>query len=265
LYTVVVAASYVVLIAAPDVLPAFKTRAAVADAEVLGFSDADVLRALEAITARKPRLVALERLFAATPRGAALINRIKADPSLAQTELRVLAHDSDYSRVLPRGTGPGGGSPTQTRAGGGEREPVVGAAAPSGPATSVDEEPRAKTEPAAAAATLEPQPLDQRGTRRAARFRMAHKVETLIDGNPATLLDLSSVGAQVISPTILRPNQRVRMALSDEAGMIRFNATIAWASFEIPPQIGPQYRAGIEFVDADGTTLDAFCSRHRKV
>jgi hypothetical protein len=83
-------------------LSQFTQRAALPDADVLGFADTDVLRALEAITARKPRLVALERLFAATPRGAALINRIKADPSLTQTEIKVLSHDSDYSRVLPR-------------------------------------------------------------------------------------------------------------------------------------------------------------------
>ena len=32
---------------------------------------------------------------------------------------------------------------------------------------------------------------------------------------------------------------------------MRFNAIVAWASFEIPPKIGPRYRAGIEFIDAD--------------
>ena len=90
------------LIAPTNLLSQFTQRAALPDADVLGFADTDVLRALEAITARKPRLVALERLFAATPRGAALINRIKADPSLMQTEIKVLSHDSDYSRVLPR-------------------------------------------------------------------------------------------------------------------------------------------------------------------
>jgi len=257
-----VTVSFVVLIAAPDLLPAFKQRAAVADAEVLGFSDTDVLRALEAITARKPRLIALERLFAATPRGAALINRIKADPSLVQTEIRVLAHDSDYSRVLPRGGAAAGAPAPQPRATGRAPAPAASSPAPAGPASSVIDAPHGRTEPSPAA-TLEPPPLDQKGTRRAPRFTMAPKVEILIDGNPATLLDLSTVGAQVISPTILRPNQRVRMTLPDEAGLIRFNATIAWASFEIPPQIGPQYRAGIDFVDADTPTVDAFCGRHK--
>jgi len=80
-----VSPSCAVLIAPTNLLSQFTQRAALPDADVLGFADTDVLRALEAITARKPRLVALERLFAATPRGAALINRIKADPSLMQT------------------------------------------------------------------------------------------------------------------------------------------------------------------------------------
>src|ERR1044071_7866407 len=41
-------------------------------------------------------------MFAVTPRGAALINRIKADPTLRDAEIRVMAHDGDYTRVVPR-------------------------------------------------------------------------------------------------------------------------------------------------------------------
>jgi hypothetical protein len=248
-------------------LSQFTQRAALPDADVLGFADTDVLRALEAITARKPRVVALERLFAATPRGAALINRIKADPSLMQTEIKVLSHDSDYSRVLPRI--PAGAMPSAPTG-----EPDV--------AEVVDRSPQMAgapgvtvAEPESVAAPVEAPtapsfveapwrgPLDQRGTRRAPRYQMARKLEVLVDGNPATLLDLSTCGAQVISPTILRPNQRVRMALTDDGGVLRFNATIAWAAFEIPPQIGPQYRAGIDFVDAEPSAIDTFCARHR--
>src|SRR5262245_4483955 len=70
--------------------------------EVLAFSDGEALRALDAITKRRPKVVALERLFAITPRGAALINRIKADPALRLSEIRVLEHNSDYQRVIPR-------------------------------------------------------------------------------------------------------------------------------------------------------------------
>ena len=263
------APSCAVLIAAPDLLPAFKQRAAITDGDVLGFADTDVLRALEAITARKPRMVALERLFAATPRGTALINRIKADPSLVQTEIRVLAHDGDYSRVLPR-TGTGSAPAPPGRTSGSAAPDAVEHRTPSPPASALTPD---KSEPPSPAATLEPHPnraidpvqipLDQEGTRRAPRFTMADKVDVLIDGNPATLLDLSTSGAQVISPTILKPNQRVRMALPEDAGMLRFNATIMWASFELPPGVGPHYRAGIDFVDADAALVDAFCVRHR--
>ena len=36
-----------------------------------------------------------------------------------------------------------------------------------------------------------------------------------VDGNPAALIDLSTVGAQVVSATVLKPNQRVRVIMGD--------------------------------------------------
>jgi hypothetical protein len=231
---------------------AFRQRAGAMDGDVLVFSDGEALRALEAITTRRPRLVALERLFAATPRGAALINRIKADPALTSTEIRVLAHDSDYSRVLPRSQGAAAGI-SQAAADPASHAPPLQPAVSTHPAGVAAE--------AAPVTTIDPPPLDEAGTRVAPRYR-TQKIEVLIDGNPATLVDLSVTGAQVVSVTILKPNQRVRMAFADAQGMVRFNAAIAWATFEIPPKIGPQYRAGIEFVDADPAAIDAFCSRH---
>lgn len=221
-----------VLIAAADLLPGLKQRAGDPGSELLAFSDTEALRALDTITKRRPRVIALERLFAATSRGAALISRIKADPSLSESEIRVISLEGDDARVLPRTA-------------------EATAAASAGAA------------PAATATTAAAPPLDWRGTRRAQRFAIAGKVDVLVDGNPATLVDLSTIGAQVVSGTILKPNQRVRIALPDEQGIIRFNATIAWASFEIPPKTAPRYRAGLAFVDADANTLAAFCSRHK--
>ncbi len=44
----------------------------------------------------------------------------------------------------------------------------------------------------------EPKPaLDQKGTRRAPRVRIKDGVEVAVDGNPASLIDLSTVGAQL--------------------------------------------------------------------
>jgi len=204
-----------VLIGASDLLPTLKVRAASDDREVLTFTDLEALGALQAITKRRPQVVALERLFAMTSRGAALINRIKADPALRESEIRVIAHNSDYSRIVPRAS----------RAG--------------------------------------PPALDQRGTRRALRFKIAGDVEALLDGKGATIMDLSAVGAQVVTPNVLKPNQRAQMVLKDEDADIRFSTSVVWTSFEIPPNSGPRYRAGLNFDDADAVLVAAFCERHR--
>jgi len=236
-----------VLIGGADVLPALRDRASELDGELLAFTDADALIALEVITKRKPRVVALERVFAATPRGTALINRIKADPTLEHAEIRVIAHDSDYTRVLPRG----GAQP------GAQSANAAPAAAPAAPGPGSTAVPYRTT-------LASPTPLDQRGTRRAPRHRIRGQVEVLIDGNVAALVDLSTIGAQVLSPTILKPNQRVRMALADDLGNVRFNAAVVWASFEIPADATPRFRAGLSFVDADAPAVDAFCMRHHQ-
>ena len=185
--------------------------------ELLDFSHLDALTALQTITQRKPQVVALERLFAMTSRGAALINRIKADPSLRNTEIRVLAHDSDYSRVVPRHTAPAIADPS----------------------------------------------LDQRGTRRAPRFQMAGRVEVMIDGRTSVLVDLSTVGGQVQCPMALRPNQEVAIAWPGDGGSVQFHAKVAWTSFDMKGEGGLQYRAGIDFVDADPSGVSAFLQHHK--
>ncbi len=177
------------------------------------FEDTDALGALDAITEERPDVVLIELGFADTPRGAALIKRIKADPTLAVCDLRVVAHDG--------------------------RD--LGQAATSSP-------------PAAS--------LDQRGTRRAPRALMPDGIHVQIDGNAATLINLSLVGAQVLSPTSLRPNQRVRFTLPDQTQPTRCRAAVAWAAFEIP-QGRALYRAGIEFVDADQALVARFIQANK--
>ena len=90
-----------ILIAAPELIPALRERVG-ENEDVLTFADSELLRALETITAQRPPVLALERLFAASPRGAALIARVKADPSLDSVQIRILSHDSKYARVSPR-------------------------------------------------------------------------------------------------------------------------------------------------------------------
>lgn len=203
------------MVAASDLLPGLKARAAAGGGELLMFTDAEALSALQTIVKRRPQVVALERMFAVTPRGAALINRIKADPSLRQAEIRVMAHNSDYTRIVPRAPPPG---------------------APA---------------------------LDQRGTRRAPRFKTAEHTVVTLDGKSGTVIDLSTVGAQVVAPGGLKPNQRVAVALIDETTKVKFNGSVAWTSFEMSPNGAPRYRAGINFEDADAAAVDAFINRHK--
>jgi hypothetical protein len=88
-------------------------------------------------------------------------------------------------------------------------------------------------------------------------------VEVAIDGNAAALIDLSVIGAQVVSQTILKPNQRVRVSIGDGTKPLRFGAAVAWASFELA-KTGPRYRAGIEFVDADADAVGRFCELKKR-
>ena len=145
-------ASCTVLIAASDLIDAL-TASASAHGEVLAFADSDALRALDAITTRRPRVITLDHEFAATARGAALISRVQADPSLKHSEIRVVSeHGETVASNVP------GQAPAS---------------------------------------------LDQSGTRRAARYRIPGAVEVMVDGSASVLIDLSSVGAQVVHPRVL--------------------------------------------------------------
>ena len=92
-------ASRVVMISAPQRLAGLKARTGNPE-NVLTFTDTDALAALAVITQHKPSLVVLDRLFAVTPRGAALVHRIRTDPALVTSEIRILAHDGEYARVI---------------------------------------------------------------------------------------------------------------------------------------------------------------------
>lgn len=101
-------------------------------------------------------------------------------------------------------------------------------------------------------------------TRRAPRFPVASPTEALVDGNVTSLVNLSVIGLQVISDPVLRPHQRVTIALPDlDQRILRFHAQVAWSVYEKPHGMpNPHYRAGVEFSDATAKALEDYCSRH---
>ena len=209
-----------VLIAAPEDLTALTARPDLGDA--IAFADVDVLQALEAITSLHPAAVVIEKQFADTPRGSALINRITADPSLKSCAIRIVVHERGDTGAPPPAVPPG--------------------LVPDHAALS---------------------PLDYRGTRRAERVNIASGVEIPIEGNSAQLINMSAVGMQVVSATILKPNQRVRISLNSQPDTTRLASAVAWASFELPQGVA-RYRAGIEFLPPfDQTVVTRFIKKHK--
>lgn len=210
------------LIGPPEALAKFTEQPDARNTTV--FSDEEALRALDTITRERPPVIAIERTFAHSSRGIALVNRIEADPTLTACEIRIVSHD---------------GFTVHTRS-------AVGAAA------------------AIASAVVAPAvELDPRGTRRAPRIPMADGTEILVDGTPAVLVDLSLGGAQIVSPASLKPNQRLRLSFADGTTAVRVSGIVAWASLEMP-RGGPRYRAGVEFVRPDTAVIERFCEAHRR-
>jgi hypothetical protein len=218
--------SRIVLIGPPDTLPGLQERLD-PGAEVDTFTHGEALEALDHIIRTRPAIVAMRDDFADSSRGRALINRIKEDKALVDVEVRVMAQNAAHNRVaVKRGT---------QRA---------------GAAVAVDE-------PA-----LE---LDQKGTRRAPRIRIKDGIEIAIDGNVAALVDLSAIGAQVVSPTVLKPNQRVRIIMGEGKDSLKCSGAIVWASFEMPKGLPTRYRAGINWgVTAAGPSVEQFARKNKQ-
>ena len=214
----------------PTILIATPSRIAAAEAclpaaqegGLLTFTDADIQRAVETIVETRPSAVALERRFAASARGGALVNRIRLDPELRDIAIQVV---------------------------------VVG-----GTAEDVETLPPHAIIPSSAGRSEELPPADYRGTRHVRRTEFDLGVLLKVDGDPATVVDMSPLGMQVLVVNPLRPYQRVRVVAAPSRPTLRCEATVVWAHYELHDGPGGYYRAGLSFVDADPDAVAAFCA-----
>ena len=93
---------------------------------------------------------------------------------------------------------------------------------------------------------------------------MADKTAVAVEQTAGMLIDLSTIGVQFVSQLAVKPGQEVKLTLTDASGNLKLMSKVVWASFEIPPNSGPRYRAGAELVEADAASVDAFIQRHKQ-
>ena len=94
------------------------------------------------------------------------------------------------------------------------------------------------------------------GVRRSQRYKVNEPV--LLDGTTATLLDISTTGAHVLSPSALKPTQELYVALRIDSTPLP--AVAIWVQYELPRE-GPQYRAGIQFAPSAAAAVAEYISQ----
>jgi hypothetical protein len=100
-------------------------------------------------------------------------------------------------------------------------------------------------------------------TRRASRFKILESVNAVVENGQATLVNISILGAQVVSQPPINPTHKVKIVLPDADEVVHLTAHVAWSTFEqSQPGMAPHYRAGMEFTDAAQEILEDYCRRH---
>jgi hypothetical protein len=90
-------------------------------------------------------------------------------------------------------------------------------------------------------------PLTRVPARRIRRRAMPSGTTALVNGRPAFLIDVSPLGAQVLTRVVLKPSQLVSFNMSSRP-QSRVRGHVAWSLYELTgPGGAPHYRAGIGF------------------
>lgn len=204
---------------------------------VIRFTDNKLAAAFESIQLNHPRLVAIEAPLAQTPQGQAFVERVEKLGVRGSTIQLIIQTNGRWA------TTPYGGQP-EAAAGGANASANRKAAVVSAPATiSV--------------------PAKGANTRRAHRFKVLDSLNAVVENRQANLVNISILGAQVVSQPALRPNDNVKILLPDDSQTVRVTAHVAWSTFE-QARMGTDtyYRAGMEFTDAAKEILEDYCRRH---
>lgn len=212
------------------------------------FTPGSVGSAMEAVRNYKPRTIAIDAVFGQTPMGVAFIDRVDALGIQGSTIKLIVEHDGRWITAARHG------APTS----------MVVVPEPPEPPRVEAPAPIIAAPPPIAAPIREPgSSAGPAGTRRVPRFAMQGAVDALVESGRASVIDMSALGAQLVSVPALRPNQRIMVGLPDDHVTLNVIALVAWSSFERPTkEIEPYYRAGIEFTGPARDALEDYRVRH---
>jgi hypothetical protein len=192
---------------------------------VLRYPTSNLVSVFESIRANQPGLIIIDSVFLRTPAGHAFVERIN-QLSLPKVVLQAAVFDRGQWKMTS-----------------------IGQPGPSAAVVALS--------PRIAAVTAG---LD---TRRAPRFLVQNIADALAEGTSVKVVNLSVLGAQIISQPLMRPNQKVKVGLPDAMGAIQLTASVAWSVFEKPAASpAPHFRVGMEFSDATKEALEDYCTRH---
>jgi hypothetical protein len=203
---------------------------------VTWFTATNLFAAHESIQMHHPKLVVVEAMFAQTPPGQEFLARIQN-----------LAIRGSAIELVGRAHGRWATTPY------------------SGQLASAESQAAGAQGPVAAGSRLSSVAAHAKGanTRRASRFKILESLNAVVENGQATIVNISILGAQMVSQPTLKPTQKVKIVLPDADEMVSLTAHVAWSTFEQPqPGAAPHYRVGMEFTDAAQEILEDYCRRH---
>jgi hypothetical protein len=208
------------------------------------FTSGNLASALDGIRTNQPKLVAVDAVFAQTPQGLAFLDRVEKT-ALVEADIRLIVKIEGRWVTAPRD-----GAPAAVKISAPIVVPVPKPVVVAAPVPNV----------VAAVVAAEPPPAS---TRRAPRFLVRDPLNAVVENGSASLVDISVLGAQIVSQPMLRPNQKIRLALPDMGETLHVTALVAWSTFEMSKLVAKaHYRAGIEFTGAAQQALEDYRRRH---
>lgn len=109
------------------------------------------------------------------------------------------------------------------------------------------------------------QPFPGGLSRRVHRYTMADGVVAVVNGATSAVVDLSVLGAQVLSHQVLKPRERVGMRLLAPGQDVVVRGSVAWSLLEQARGTRQlHYRAGLEFVGTDPDAIERYCTEHAR-